>query len=85
MFVNEMNMYHSLQKKLQYDFLINTIRSKKRFNPWIRREKIKDLECVKSYYGYSNEKAKSALSILTRKQIETIKQSLQKGGRHKRK
>ena len=57
MFANEMNMNHSLDKKLQYDFFINTIRIKKRFSPWIKKEKIKDIESVKSYYGYSNEKA----------------------------
>lgn len=80
MFVNEMNMHHSLQKKLQYDFLINTIRSKKRFNPWIRREKIKDLECVKSYYGYSNEKAEQSLRILSDEQLKFIKSKLDIGG-----
>ena len=65
MYANEMNKFSSLDKKLQYDFFINTIRKKKRFSPWLKQEKIKDLEIVKSYYGYSNEKAKQALNILT--------------------
>jgi len=80
MLVNEMNLHHSLDKKLQYDFLINTIRSKKRFNPWIKKEKIKDLECVKSYYGYSNEKAEQALRILSDEQLNFIKSKLDIGG-----
>ena len=82
---NAMNRNHHLDNRLQFDFFINIIRKRKRFSKWYKPETISDLEVVKKYYGYSNEKAKSALSILTRKQIETIKQSLQKGGRHKRK
>ena len=80
MFANEMNMNHSLDKKLQYDFLINTIRIKKRFSPWIKKEKIKDIESVKSYYGYSNEKAEQALRILSDEQLKFIKQKLDVGG-----
>jgi hypothetical protein len=57
MFANEMNQYHFLDKKLQYDFLLNTLRTKKRFSPWLRKDTIKDLDLVKRYYGYSNEKA----------------------------
>ena len=81
MFANELNMRHHLDAKLQYDFLLNTIRSKKRFAPWIKAEKLEDLEYIKEYYGYSNEKAKQALSILNDGQITTIKNSLNKGGR----
>ena len=81
MLVNEMNMRHHLDSKLQYDFLLNTIRSKKRYAPWVKASKLKDLEYVKEYYGYSNEKAKAALKILDNEQINTIKSSLNKGGR----
>jgi len=80
MYANEMNKFSSLDKKLQYDFFINTIRKKKRFSPWLKQEKIKDLEIVKSYYGYSNEKAKQALRILTKKQLDFIKSKLETGG-----
>lgn len=80
MLVNELNMNHALGKKLQYDFLINTVRTKKRFSPWVKKEKIKDLEYVKSYYGYSNEKAEQALRILSKEQIDFIKQKLDVGG-----
>ena len=79
--VNEMNQRHHLDKKLQYDFLLNSIRSKKRFAPWVKADKLKDLEYVKEYFGYSNEKAKAALQILDNDQIKTIKDSLNKGGR----
>jgi hypothetical protein len=78
---NEMNMNPSLSKKLQYDFFINTVRVKKRFSPWIRKEKIKDIEAVKSYYGYSNEKAEQSLKILSEEQLNFIKQKLDIGGR----
>ena len=63
-FANEMNRYSSLDKKMQYDFFINIVRKKKRFSPWLRQDKIKDLDYVKRYYGYSNEKAKQVLNIL---------------------
>ena len=80
MYANEMNKFSSLDKKLQYDFFINTIRKKKRFSPWLKQEKIKDLEIVKSYYGYSNDKAKQALKILTKEQINFIKSKFETGG-----
>jgi len=80
MYANEMNKFSSLDKKLQYDFFINIIRKKKRFSPWLKQEKIKDLEIVKSYYGYSNEKAKQALNILTKTQLDFIKSKLETGG-----
>jgi len=81
MFANEMNMYNFLPKKLQYDFYLNTLRSKKRFSPWLRKDEIKDLDLVKRYYGYSNEKAKQALKILTKEQIIFIKSKFETGGR----
>jgi hypothetical protein len=80
MYANEMNKFSSLDKKLQYDFFINIIRKKKRFSPWLKQEKIKDLEIVKSHYGYSNEKAKQALNILTKTQLDFIKSKLETGG-----
>ena len=81
MFANEMNMYNFLPKKLQYDFFINTLRTKKRYSPWLRKDEIKDLELVKRYYGYSNEKEKQALKILTKEQIIFIKSKFETGGR----
>ena len=80
MLVNEVNRNHFLDKDMQYSFLLNSIRSKKRFSPFLRASKIKDIECVKEYYGYSNEKAKSALDILTKEQLKLIKARLYKGG-----
>jgi hypothetical protein len=70
-----------LPSKLQYDFFINTIRKRKRFSPWLKKEKIQDLDVVKSYYGYSNEKAQQSLKILTKEQIVFIKQKLDVGGK----
>jgi hypothetical protein len=65
---------------MQYDFYINIVRKRKRFSPWIRKEKIKDLDIVKSYYGYSNEKALQALKILTQEQLNFIKSKSEIGG-----
>ena len=80
MFVNEMNKYHNLDKDMQYNFYLNTLRKKKRFSPWLRKDKVTDLEIIKQYYGYSNEKALNALKILTPEQINYIKQRLDTGG-----
>ena len=80
MFVNEMNKYSFLDKDMQYSFYLNTLRKKKRFSPWLRKDKVTDLEIVKQYYGYSNEKASNALKILTPEQINFIKQRLDIGG-----
>ena len=81
MFANEMNMNHGLPTKLQYDFLLNSVRKRKRFSPWLKKEKIQDLDAVKSYYGYSNEKGQQALKILTKDQINYIKSKLDVGGK----
>lgn len=80
MYVNEMNMAHHLDKDMQYLFYLNSLRKKKRFSPWLRKDKVTDLEYVKSYYGYSNEKAFQALKILTKEQLNFIKQRLDIGG-----
>lgn len=78
---NEMNSRPHLDKKLQFDFLINIIRPRKRFNKWIKAQKIEAIDIVKEYYGYSTEKARQALSILSDSQIDYLKQKLKKGGR----
>jgi hypothetical protein len=80
LFANEMNMNHHLDKDMQYSFYLNSLRKRKRFSPWLRKDKITDLECIKSYYGYSNEKASQALKILTKEQINFIKKRLDIGG-----
>ena len=80
MLVNEVNRNHFLDKDMQYSFLLNSIRSKKRFSPFLRASKLKDIDLVKEYYGYSNDKAKSALDILTNDQIKLIEEKLYKGG-----
>ena len=79
---NEMNRYGHLESRLQFAFLINTIRKRKRFGgKWVTTAKSKNLEYVKEYYGYSNAKAKVALDILDKKQLNLIKDKLDKGGR----
>ena len=80
MFANEMNINHHLSKDLQYHFYLNSIRKKKRFSPWLRKDKIKDLDVVKQYYGYSNDKAIQALKILTKEQLNFIKERIDVGG-----
>ena len=80
LFANEMNRYPNLDKDMQYSFYLNSLRKRKRFSPWLRKDKVTDLECIKKYYGYSNEKASQALKILTKEQINFIKQRLDVGG-----
>ena len=80
MYANEMNRYHHLDKDIQYSFYLNSVRKRKRFSPWLRKDKVKDLECVKQYYGYSNEKASQALKILDKTQLNFIKKRLDTGG-----
>ena len=84
MLVNEMNRLHHLDKKLQFDFLLNSIRTRKRFAPWMKANKISNLEYVKEFYGYSNAKAKAALDVLSEDQLATIKRRLYKGGKNGR-
>jgi len=84
MMANEMNIRHGLDKKLQFHFLINSIRKRKRFGgKWVSASRSKNLELIKEYYGYSNAKARVALDILTKKDLDFIKQKLDKGGRTK--
>lgn len=81
LYVNELNRYPGLDKDLQYQYLLNSIRPMKRkFQPWQKSTTDKDLEYIKEYFGYSNQKAKEALSLLTDKQIEEIKIKTDKGG-----
>ena len=81
---NEMNGLHFLPKRMQFHYFINSIRKKKRFGgKWLSQTKLKALELVKEYYGYSNAKAKEALSLLSSDQNDNIKLSLRKGGRKK--
>jgi len=84
MLVNEINQFHHLDKKLQFDFLINSLRPRKRYTPWVKATKLENLEYVKEFYGYNNEKAKVALDILDDEQISAIKQKMNKGGRNGR-
>ena len=81
MLVYEINQLHHLDKKLQFDFLINSLRPRKRYTPWVKAMKLENLEYVKEFYGYDNEKAKVALDILDDEQISAIKQKMNKGGR----
>ena len=81
LYVNEMNMNHHLSKDMQYAFYLNALRKKKRFSPWMKKEKEKSLEIIKEYYGYSNDKASQALKIINKEQLEFIEKKLEKGGK----
>ena len=81
LFANEMNRYNHVDNRLAYDFFINIIRKRKRFSKWMKPETVSDVEVVKEYYGYSNEKARQALTLLTSEQINELKKKVYKGGR----
>ena len=78
---NEMNRNHHIDNRLQFDFFINIVRKRKRFSKWFKPEQISDLETVKEYYGYSNEKARQVLTLLSTDQINELKTKVVKGGR----
>ena len=78
---NEMNRNHHLDNRLQFDFFINIIRKRKRFSKWYKPETVSDLEAVKKYYGYSNEKARQVLTLLNTDQINELKRKVTTGGR----
>ena len=80
---NEMNRHHQIDNKLQYHFLINMVRKRKRFSKWAKAQKESDIDAVKEYYGYSNEKARQALTLLSPDQITIIKNKVSKGGRRR--
>ena len=81
LFANEMNKYSNLDKDMQYSFFLYTLRKRKRFSPWLKKEQVDDLDLVKKHYGYSNEKAKVAVSLLTKTQLETIRNKHDMGGK----
>ena len=83
LYANEMNKNHHLDGRLQFDFFINIIKKRKRFSPWLKASEIENLDVIKEYYGYSDEKAKSVLSLFNNKQIENLKHRIYKGGRTK--
>lgn len=81
---NEMNIRHQTDNKLQFEFLLNTIRPKKRYAKWSKKDKDGDIEVVKEYYGYSEVKARQAISILSPEDLEKIRRIIHKGGRDDR-
>jgi hypothetical protein len=81
LFANEMNRYHHLDNLLQFQFFINIIRKKKRFSKWAKAQALDDVEVVKQYYGYSNEKARQVSTLLSADQINELKKKVYKGGR----
>lgn len=84
MYANEVNRRHFIDKKLQNDFLLNTIRSKKRpFIKWAKSEKSEDIECIKQIYGFSDKKAYEALRLLNDEQIQELKEKTDIGGLRK--
>ena len=81
MYANEMNRRHFVDKKLQNDFLLNTVRSLKRpFAKWVKAETSEDIECIKTIYGFSNTKAREAFRLLSKEQIQQLKEKTQTGG-----
>ena len=80
LYANEMNLHNHLDKDMQYQFFLNSLRKRKRFSPWLRKDKVENLNIIKRYYGYSNEKALQALRLLTQQQLDYIKNRLETGG-----
>ena len=79
MYANEMNRFNSLDYKLQYDFLLNIIRPRKRYSKWLKKSKNDNIDLIKKFYGYSYTKAKDVVDILSEDQIEHIRSKLDTG------
>jgi len=79
---NEMNRRHHLDKKMQFDYLLNNIRPRKRFAKWIKNESSENISVIKEYYGYNNTKAIEALSVLSEKQLKVLQYKVQRGGKN---
>ena len=80
LYANELNKNSHLPNKMQYDFFLNSVKPRKRFSPWARKDSIDYLDVVKEYYGYNDDKALQALRILTKDQLDKISYLLRKGG-----
>jgi hypothetical protein len=81
LYANDMNLHPGVDKDMQYQYFLNSIRPMKRsFQPWQKSKTDENIECVKAYFGYSNAKAKEALRILTDEQIAVIKIKTDTGG-----
>ena len=83
LYANEMNINHHIDHRLQFDFFINIIRKKNRFSKWLKPTEIDNIEIIKEYYGYSNDKAKSVLALFDKESIDVLRQRIYKGGRSK--
>ena len=79
-YANEMNKFHHLDGRLQFDFLINTIRKRNRFSKWNKSIESENINAIKQYYGYSNEKARDVLPLLSNENLKTIRGRIQHGG-----
>jgi hypothetical protein len=80
-YANEMNARPHLEKRLQFDFLINTVRPRKRFNKWLKPETVEVLSTIQEYYDYSIDKARQVLPLLTAAQLDAIKKKMNRGGK----
>jgi hypothetical protein len=83
LYANEMNINHHIDARLQFDFFINIIKKRKRFSKWTKASEIENLEVIKEYYGYSDEKAKSVYNLFSNEKLLTLKNRIYKGGRTK--
>ena len=82
-YANEMNKFHHLDSRLQFDFLINIVRKRNRFSKWNKSSESEDINAIKVYYGYSNEKARDVLPLLSNANLNTIKGRIQHGGQQR--
>ena len=80
-YANEMNSRPHLDNRLQFDFLINTIRPRKRYNKWLKAETVEALDVIQEYYGYSMNKARQVLPLITQSHLDYMKTRLNKGGK----
>jgi len=81
MLANEMNIHHTIDNRLSFDFFINTIRKRKRFSKWHKASSDKDIDLIKNAYGYNTARAEEALNILNKDQMRILKDRMNHGGK----
>ena len=81
LYANEMNMHPAAESKWQYEYLLNSLRKRKRFSKWKKQDPNASVDMIMEYYGYGRSKAEEALRVLTDDQLAMIEVALDKGGK----
>jgi hypothetical protein len=77
---NEINCRPWLDNKCQFDFYRLSVRKKKRYCSWLKKETEENVAIIRQVYGYNESKAREVLNILSSEDINKLRQILEQGG-----